>query len=129
MKAIHMPHMPLHGHGLRSRKKSTDEDLSVPVVTLSSPVASQSYAGGGTVSINGTVTDNSLHELEITITNNATSAVLYTKTISVHNLTSYTINENWINSVAVLTNATLKVEAHDHSENHGEKTVQIILNP
>ncbi|MBK7433714.1 MAG: hypothetical protein IPI66_07300 [Chitinophagaceae bacterium] len=108
-------------------QKSTDKDLSVPVVTLSSPVASQSYAGGGRVSINGTV--------PITVCMNWRSpsptmrpAPFSIQTISVHNLTSYTINENWINSVAVLTNATLKVEAHDHSENHGE-TVQIILNP
>lgn len=129
MKANHMFICLCFVIGAGSCSKNSADDLSVPVLTLTSPVSGQSYAGGGTVSITGTVTDNSLHELEITITNNANSVVLYTNTLSIHNLTSYAINESWINSVSVLTNATLKVEAHDHSENHAEKIVQIVLNP
>jgi hypothetical protein len=112
-----------------SCNKHSENDMSAPVLTITAPAANQVYATGANVIISGTVTDNSLHELVITITNTATSAVLYTKTISVHDLSSYSINESWVNNVTAITNATVKVEVEDHDSNHIEKMVQIILNP
>ena len=111
-----------------SCSKHNDEKIA-PVITLTSPTANQSFAAAASVPITGTITDDGLHELRITITNTATSAVLYTKTISVHDLTSYSINENWVNNVAAITNATVKVEVEDHDGYTIEKKVQIILNP
>ncbi len=109
--------------------KKNPGDINLPAVTLTSPAASQVYANGSSVNITGTVTDNGLHELKISIINAATTAVLFTKTVSVHGLNGYTVNENWINNVSAITNATVKVEVTDLGNNYVEKTVQIVLNP
>ena len=112
-----------------SCNKHNGGDKVVPVLTIISPAANQVYAHNASVAITGSITDDGLHELRINITNTATSALLYTKTISVHDLTSYSINESWVNNVAAITNATIKVEVEDHDGYNIEKKIQIILNP
>jgi hypothetical protein len=105
------------------------EENEAPVLTVTSPVTSQVYKSGDNVVINGTVTDNSLHELRISITVTGTGSFLYSNVISAHNLTSYTISDSWKSSVTATTAATVKVEAEDHSGNVAEKKVAIVINP
>jgi hypothetical protein len=82
-----------------SCKKQSDEDTSFPTLLLQLPVVNQVSAAGDIVNIAISVTDNSLHELTINIINSASHAILNNKVISVHALTSYTINESWVNNV------------------------------
>jgi hypothetical protein len=108
--------------------KHSDENVA-PVLTIITPSANQVYKSGDNVVISGSVTDNSLHELRIDITVTATGASLYNNVISVHDLTSYTINNSWKSSVTTSTAATVKVEVEDHSGNVAEKKVSIVINP
>jgi hypothetical protein len=108
--------------------KHSDEN-SAPVLTIITPSTNQVYKSGDNVVISGSVTDNSLHELRIDITVTATGTSLYSNIISVHDLTSYTINDSWKSSVTTSTSATVKVEVEDHSGNVAEKKVAIVINP
>ena len=108
--------------------KHSDENVA-PVLTIITPSANQVYKSGDNVVISGSATDNSLHELRIDITVTATGASLYNNVISVHDLTSYTINNSWKSSVTTSTAATVKVEVEDHSGNVAEKKVSIVINP
>jgi hypothetical protein len=98
----------------------------VPVLTLTSPVNNQVYANGDSVKIQGTITDNSLHSLTLTITNGSTS--LYSKTISVHDSTHYVINDGWKSSVTALTDATVSAVVEDHGGHVVTQSVSVKIN-
>ena len=104
-------------------------DTSVPTITFTLPVQNQVYTSGQIVNIKGTLSDNELHEAKLTITNNAGGTELYSKYLSVHGAPDYPMNENWTPVVAVVVNATIKMEVSDFSGNKAEKTVSITINP
>lgn len=105
-----------------------EADSTVPVITLSAPLNNQVYKNGDNVIITGTVTDNSLHELRINITNTGNGASLYSNVISVHNLTSYAINSSWKSAITAATTAVVKVEAEDHDGNVAEQKATVTIN-
>lgn len=98
-----------------------------PILTLTAPVNNQTFTNGDLVSIQGAITDNSLHSLTLKITSGSTS--LYNKTISVHDSTHYNINDNWKSSVTAVTNATVTAEVEDHGGHVVTQTVSIKINP
>lgn len=110
-----------HGHG--------SPDTEKPVVTISSPTDMQVYYTGDTVKIKGLVTDASLHELQIKIIKDSDASVLFTETVDVHDLTSYSISSNWKSFVSDHSNAKVIVLAEDHSANFGSDTVRIHIMP
>ena len=105
-----------------------DEDTNKPLITISSPAADVSVAG--TVSITGTVTDESLHELTITVTKDSDNTELFKATPEVHDLTSYNIAETWAPSgIVAETPVTLTVTAEDHHENVASVVVKFKVKP
>ena len=57
---------------------SSSTDTDKPVITMSSPSDSMMYNNGDTMYIKGTVTDNSLHELLVTVLD-ANDSILYSQ--------------------------------------------------
>lgn len=103
-------------------------DHSVPVLILTSSIAGQTFNSGDTVWINGTLTDNSLHECYISIKNSKDS-LLFEYTPAVHDLTSYDINTFWKSSATVNTNATIAVTAQDHNNNKATASATVVILP
>lgn len=104
-------------------------DKDKPVITLTTPVNLQMYNNGDTVKIKGTLTDASLHELLIKITNDANGSILFQDAPLVHDLTTYNINSAWKSAVTDHTNATVVVLAEDHSSNVASDTIHIHIMP
>lgn len=107
------------------------DDKTAPGVTITSPTDNASLAATSSVVIKGTVTDEaSLHELTITVTNDADNKELFKATPTVHDKTSYTINESFTpEGVTAAINATLTVTAEDHGSNITTKTVKFVIKP
>jgi hypothetical protein len=100
-----------------------DDDSEKPVITITSPSTNASVVSGTDVKITGKLTDESLHELLITVTQVSDGKELFKATPTVHDLTSYDINETWKPNVAADTDVKLTVVAEDHSANKNEVTV------
>ena len=115
---------------LISCKHETDvpDDANPPVITITSPIESESIAGG--VSISGMVTDESLHELRIKIVTDFDGSVLFTASPEVHDLTSYEILEFWAPAgIASEIGVTLVVTAEDHASNITTSEVHFTVKP
>lgn len=108
---------------------NTTTDTSKPVINITAPSNTTMYNNGDTVKIRGTVTDNSLHELLIRIIKDSDGSELFRATPTVHDLTSYSISENWKSSVSDHTNASIIISAEDHNSNVGSDTVHIHIMP
>ncbi len=105
-------------------------DTEAPVFTITSPTAMQVFMNTDTVFLKGTVADDkSMHELDIEIKNSANDSILYSKTQSVHDLTTYDIDFFWKSSVNDHTNALVIFSAEDHGGNVGRDTVHIHIMP
>jgi hypothetical protein len=108
---------------------TNDDDTSTPVISTTLPADNQVYNSGDAVLIKGSMTDNHLHEGKISIMNNAGGPDLFSKSISIHGQTSYTINESYTPVVAVVVNATVKLEVKDLAGNYVERKIAIRINP
>lgn len=109
-------------------KNKSEEDINDPVITLTSPAADASISGA--VSIAGRVTDESLHELSITVNKDSDNTTLFTSAPEVHELSDYTIAETWTpTGIAAETAVTLTVTAEDHSSHSATKTVKFKVKP
>lgn len=103
-------------------------DTNDPVLTITSPAADASIAGA--VNIAGTTTDESLHEMSITVTQDSDNTPLYKIAPEVHDKTSYTISETWTPSgIAAETAVTLTIVVEDHSDHSVTKTVKFKVKP
>lgn len=109
-----------------SKSSGNDNDTQQPVITLTSPSNNQVYTNGDNVVIQGTVTDNALHEVRIRISNGSTS--LFTKIIPAHEMTNVTINESWKSTITTSITPVVVVEAEDLGGHIVDKTVNIIIN-
>lgn len=109
--------------------KDDETDKNAPVVNLTAPVENQQYTSGDTIFIKGLATDESMHEMEIKLTDDANSAVLLDTLPEVHDFTSYDINNAFKTSVTAVSNYTLLVTVEDHSSNVTTKTVHVKVNP
>ncbi|MEP7109358.1 MAG: hypothetical protein ABI760_15295 [Ferruginibacter sp.] len=112
-----------------NKGREVDTDPTQPTITLTLPTNNEVYTSGDSIKIKGTVTDNSLHELRLTITNNANGNILYHLEISVHELLSYDFDQGWKSIATAGTDATVRVEAEDHGNHTVEKEVTVHLNP
>jgi hypothetical protein len=72
------------------------KDTTAPILSITSPTDGSAYHTNDSMHIIGSTTDESLHELQIKITNDSTSAIMYLDTPEVQgDLTSFAINSNW----------------------------------
>ena len=105
-----------------------ENDTNDPVLTISSPTSDASIAGA--VTISGTATDESLHEMSIVVTKDSDSSELFKSAPEVHDLTSYTIAEKWTPSgLTAETPVTLTVTVEDHNDHKVVKTVKFKVKP
>jgi hypothetical protein len=107
--------------------KHDENDTNAPVVTIASPTEAASIQGE--IHIEGTVTDESLHEMEIKLTKDSDGSELFKATPAVHDETSYTFHEHYTPTVAAETAVTLTITVSDHSENTTTKTVKFTVKP
>jgi len=104
-----------------------ENDTAAPILTLESPVENTSISGE--VSIKGTVTDESLHEMEIKVTQDSDGVELHKATPMVHDKTEYTFHELWTPAVAAETAVTLSIVVEDHNGNKTTKTTKFSVKP
>jgi hypothetical protein len=108
------------GLACHSSHSSTDE--IAPLVTVKSPTSGDSFPGP--ITIKGDISDESLHELTISIKLDSDKSELFKATPTVHDLTEYTFLETWTpTGLNPETAVTLYITAEDHSANITEKTV------
>jgi len=108
-------------------KHDHDEDADTPVLTMGTPAENASVSGE--VHIEFTVTDNSLHELEVKVTKDSDGAELYKANPDVHDKTEYEFHEHFTPTIAAETAVTLTVTVHDHNDNMTTKTVKFTVKP
>jgi len=107
-----------------------DDDSNPPVLLITSPSDNASLPASSPVHITGTVTDESLHEMNIKITNDSNGSVLFNKDLEVHDATNYTINESYTpTNITSVTHVTMFVIVSDHSDHEVRDTVHFVLNP
>ncbi len=104
-----------------------DDDTTAPVLTLSEPAEGASISGE--VHVEGKVTDESLHEMEIKVTKDSDGAVLLNATPEVHDKTEYSFDEHFTPTVAAETPVTLTITVEDHNANKTVKTVKFKVKP
>lgn len=107
-----------HEHG-------DENDTTAPTVTITSPAENASVVGE--VHVECTVSDASLHEMEVKVTKDSDGTVLYSATPTVHDETSYEFHEHFTPALAAETAATLTVTVSDHSDQTTTKTVKFTV--
>jgi len=105
----------------------TKKDTTPPTLSLTSPTDASTFHLNDSIRIIGTSTDESLLELQIKITNDSSSAIMYLDTPEVHDLTSYNINSSWKVNVSPNVNATLTVTVEDHSDHTTIQTRRLYI--
>lgn len=117
-----------HDHTNDNHNHTSNTDTSAPVLTLTSPAAAM-FFNGDTIRIKGQARDASLHKLTILIQNDIGNDTLFFVAPTVHDDTLYNINTYWKAQVSGHTNATLRLNAEDHSGNKSGKNVSLHIMP
>ncbi len=104
-------------------------DTSMPLLILSSPGNNQVFNSGEVIRVTGTVTDNSLYDGSIRITDDADGKVVKEQQYQIHSLQSYDFNFQYTATVSVVTNYTVTVQYEDHGLNNVVQSVKIKVNP
>ena len=107
--------------------KHDESDNNAPVVTIASPTENESISGEVHLEVN--VTDESLHEMEVKVTQDSDGAELYKDTPVVHDKTEYTFHAHFTPTVATETPVTLTIVVSDHSEHTTTKTLKFKVKP
>jgi hypothetical protein len=107
-------------------KNEDTTDNELPVIQLTTPVNNQVFTGGQTVSVTGSISDNSkIAELHVHISNNATAQLL----IDIHRYpasASYSLNESFQAQAGIT--YKIQVIAVDKSANQETQSVLISAN-
>ncbi|HAD13984.1 MAG TPA: hypothetical protein DCF33_16285 [Saprospirales bacterium] len=104
-----------------------EDDTTAPAATIHTPTENESVSGE--VHIEITVTDESLHEMEVKVTKDSDGSTLYEDTPSVHDKTEYDFHEHFTPVLTEETPVTLTVTVSDHSDHTTTKTVKFKVKP
>lgn len=104
-----------------------EDDTTAPAATIHTPTENESVAGEVHMEI--TVTDESLHEMEVEVTKDSDGSTLYVDTPTVHDETEYDYHEHFTPVVTEETPVTLTVTVSDHSDHTTIKTVKFKVKP
>jgi len=104
-------------------------DYSYPSVEVTTPTDSQEFTSGSVINVTGKVSDNSIFQGSITITNDATGAVVKIQYYEIHYIPVYNFSLSCTISVTATTDYTATVRFEDHGHNETVKTVKIKVNP
>jgi len=106
-----------------------EEDTTFPVVNLTSPSDSTIYNSGDTVFITGYVTDEDLHEGEITIIDDTSAFLYFTENPYVHGQDTAQINYFYVVNVTQNRVVTLTVSYEDHTPHVSTVTRKLFFQP
>jgi hypothetical protein len=99
-------------------------DLNAPIITIYSPAENQIFQSKDTISLNGIVKDEALHELSIVVFDLKNNLLLFSAAPVVHDLTEYQFNQLFkVSNVTDSISAQLTVKAEDHGLNKQSKVV------
>lgn len=104
-----------------------EDDTNAPLLTLNEPAEGASISGQ--VHVEGKVTDESLHEMEIKVVKDSDGSILLNATPTVHDKTEYSFDEHFTPTVAAETPVTLTITVEDHNDNKTVKTVKFTVKP
>lgn len=109
----------------QKNENDTTPDPSKVVFNITSPTEAQVVHNGDSIKIKGTVAyPSELHGYEVTITNEATNAVLYSADEHAH-ADNFSLDHVWVDNLSSATGVGLKVEItveidHDGTESKKE---------
>jgi hypothetical protein len=105
-----------------------EEDNNPPVLNITAPAEGAVMTKPVALSLNAS--DESLHEMSISITRDSDGVELFSKEPSVHDETEFIFFESWNPAeVTAETAVTLTVTVEDHSEHKVVKTVKFTVKP
>lgn len=104
-------------------------DSTTPVVDLYTPADNQVFSNGDTIKIDGKVTDNSLYQGSIRITNDVNGALLKEQLYEIHGFQLYNFHIEYKVNVTAVSDFTVTVQYLDHGLNSGIKTAKVKANP
>ena len=108
----------------------TPTDVTPPVIDISTPTLNQEFKSGSVITITGKLTDDyGLYQGSISITNDATNAVVKQQLYEIHGLTIYNFSLAHTPLVTVPSVYTVTVKFEDHGLNFTTQTVKIKVNP
>ncbi|MBC7775807.1 MAG: hypothetical protein H7246_10275 [Phycisphaerae bacterium] len=103
------------------------DDTNPAVLTIDEPLNNDLISGE--VHIEGDVTDENLHSMEIKVTQDFDGAELFKATPVIHDKTEYHFHEHWFPTLTAETAVTLTITVEDHFENITTKTVKFATKP
>jgi hypothetical protein len=104
-------------------------DYSFPVVEVNTPTDNQSFNSGSVIDVTGKVSDNSLFQGSIIISNEADGLIVKEQDYEIHYIPVYNFTMSCTISVTAPTNYTATVKFEDHGHNQTVKTVKIKVVP
>lgn len=105
-----------------------EDDTLAPTLSLEKPV--DGAVVSGEVHIEGKVTDESLHEMTITVTKDSDYSELFKAEPTVHDKTEFDFDEHFTpTGLTAETPVTLTITVEDHNSNKTSKTVKFKLKP
>lgn len=96
---------------------SHDDDTTAPVVLIEEPTSGASLPNNTELHMHCTLTDESLHELYVTLKDITGDSILASYNPIVHDSTSYTFHEHFTPALAQTSTLRLLIEVEDHAEN------------
>lgn len=106
------------------------DDVTPPVITITTPTNNEAFSNGSSISITGKLTDDyGLYRGTIRIVNDANGVVMLNQSYEIHGLLVYNFNLTHMASVAGVTDYTITVAFEDHGNNIASKSVKIKVNP
>lgn len=97
------------------KKSSADDDKEMPVIVLTSPVDNSTVAGGGSINISGTITDNkNVYMIHVHISDYTSGKLL----VDIHRYpdnTSYNLAESFTATAGIT--YQVQVRARDNAAN------------
>lgn len=106
-----------------------ENDTTYPVIRIDNPLANQVYISGDTIRVDGLITDNSLYQGKIKITNDLNGLLVNEQLYETHFATSFNFSFKHKTSVTVPTDYTVTVEYQDHGLNVSTQTRKVKVNP
>jgi hypothetical protein len=104
-------------------------DTTFPVIQIAEPLDNQVFTSGDTIKIQGRVTDNSLFQGSINITDDANGNVVEEQRYEIHGFQLYDFAISYKSIVSSVTNYTVTVKYEDHGLNEVAKMVKVKVNP
>ncbi len=108
----------------------TPQDVTAPFIQLTNPVEGGRYKSGETILIKGKVSDESLHIMEIVVTNPSSGAILFAASPYIHDLTQYEFESAYVPAaVSSEMPQQLSIRVEDHSDHVSTNKLNITILP